>query len=317
MCALSNMGMPLSQQTPHQPVLYHEIINALKPRSPGRYVDATVGAGGHAWGILNESSPDGLLLAFDQDPQALEIACQRLSMFMPRTTLVHASYVNLLEQIHKQGWQNVDGILFDLGVSSMQLDSPERGFSFQTRGPLDMRFDPGNPRKAADLVNNLAESELAEIIWRYGEERSARRIAGAIVAARPLHTTQDLAEVISKVVGRKGRIHPATRTFQALRIAVNQELQAIETALPQAVEALATDGIVAVISFHSMEDRIVKQFFRRESSKCICPPDLPVCSCNHQPVLRELTRHPITPGEAELHENSRARSARLRVAIKI
>ncbi len=303
---------------PHQPVLYHEIIHALKPHSPGKFIDATIGAGGHAWGILEHSSPDGRLLGFDQDPQALALASQRLSPFKGRFELVNTSYINLQSEMRTRGWEQVEGIVFDLGVSSMQLDMPQRGFSFQTEGPLDMRFDPNQDTSAADLVNDMPEEELAQIIWRYGEERYARRIAQGIVRARPLRTTTQLAEVIYQVLGgRKERIHPATRTFQALRIAVNDELAAIGKALPQAVTALSPGGRLAIISFHSMEDRIIKQFYRQESKDCICPPGQPVCNCGHKASLRVITRRPIQPGEAEIEKNPRARSARLRVAEKL
>ncbi|BAJ64357.1 16S rRNA (cytosine(1402)-N(4))-methyltransferase RsmH [Anaerolinea thermophila] len=303
---------------PHRPVLYQEIILALRPHSPGRYVDATVGAGGHAAGILEASSPKGELLGLDPDPQALALASQRLSIFGERVHLVQASYVTLKEQLAVLGWQEVDGIVFDLGVSSMQLDTPERGFSFSAEGKLDMRFDPCQDTTAEDLVNHLPEEELARILWEYGEERYARRIARAIVQARPLHTTRELAELVARIVGgKRERIHPATRTFQALRIAVNRELEAIETVLPQAVECLKAGGRLAVISFHSLEDRLVKHFFRRESRDCLCPPEQPVCTCGHKASLREVTRHPIEASDEEVRENPRARSARLRVAEKI
>lgn len=306
------------EQPPHLPVLYHEIIQALQPQSPGKYVDATVGAGGHAWGILENSAPDGLLLALDRDPQALAIACQRLSVFKDRLTLVHGSYTDLLDEMLRIGWQSVNGIVFDLGLSSMQLDTPERGFSFQSDGPLDMRFDPTQPQDAAELVNTLPENELADLIWRYGEERGSRRIAAALVRARPVTTTRQLAEIVSKSMGgQRGRIHPATRTFQALRIAVNQELQAVERVLPQAVQALAPGGRVAIISFHSMEDRLVKHFFREESRDCICPPEQPDCQCEHKASLKLITKHPILPDEKETLTNPRARSARLRVAERL
>jgi len=311
--------MPALEPVPHhQPVLYHEIIHALRPHSPGKYIDATVGAGGHAWGILEASAPDGQLLALDRDPQALAIASQRLSVYQRRVTLVHASYTRLREEANRLGWQQVDGILFDLGVSSMQLDQAERGFSFLAEGKLDMRFDPDQGISAADLINSLSEDELTEILWRYGEERHARRIARAICRSRPFHTTLQLARLIETVAGGKQqRIHPATRTFQALRIAVNDELNAIERALPAAVEMLASGGRLAVISFHSLEDRIVKQFFRRESRDCICPPDQPVCTCGHRATLREITRKPILPSPQEVESNPRARSAKLRIAEKI
>jgi 16S rRNA (cytosine1402-N4)-methyltransferase len=211
----------------------------------------------------------------------------------------------------------VDGIVFDLGVSSMQIDTPTRGFSFLGNGPLDMRFGPLQSVTAADLVNRLPEDRLADLIWKYGEEQLARRIAKAIVQARPLETTHQLAEVIRKASSRTHQhIHPATRTFQALRIAVNEELQSIEAALPQALESLTPGGRLAVISFHSLEDRIVKQYFRRESRDCICPPSQPICTCGHKAILTEITRHPIQASETEITQNPRARSARLRVAEK-
>ena len=302
----------------HDPVLYQEIIQALRPRDGGFYVDGTVGAGGHSWGILEACSPSGKLLGFDLDPQALDLARERLSLFGDRATLVQESYSTLGVQLESLGWDSVHGILLDLGLSSMQLDTPERGFSHRFDGPLDMRFDPEAEIKAADLVNNLPEKDLANIIYRYGEERHSRRVAREIVAARPIHTTKELKDIIQKNV-RKGRsrVHPATRTFQALRIATNQELDTVESVLPQAVTALATGGRLVVVSFHSLEDRIVKHFFKQESRDCICPPEKPICDCDHQPTLRVVTRKPIRPEEVEVEANPRARSARLRVAEKL
>ncbi len=302
----------------HDPVLYQEILRTLRPRDGGFYVDGTVGAGGHAWGILQASSPSGKLLGFDLDPQALELARKRLSLFGDRATLVQDSYTTLGVRLESLGVDSVQGIMLDLGLSSMQLDTPERGFSWRDQGPLDMRFDPRSEITAADLVNNLPEHELANLIYRYGEERRSRQVAREIVAARPLHTTQELKDIVAKVVRQgKSRVHPATRTFQALRIATNQELDAIQVVLPQGVAALEKGGRLAVISFHSLEDRLVKQFFHRESSDCICPPEQPVCSCDHQPSLRVITRKPIRPEQAEVDANRRARSARLRVAEKL
>jgi 16S rRNA (cytosine1402-N4)-methyltransferase len=302
----------------HQPVLYQETLYALRPHSPGRYIDATLGAGGHAAGILEKSAPEGLLLGLDIDPQAIELASRRLAAYRERAILIRASYVTLLGQIGQIGWKQVNGILFDLGVSSMQIDTPERGFSFQSEGTLDMRFDPDNPTSAYTLVNRLPFDQLSDLIWRFGEERYARRIARAIVQERPIESTSQLAKVILKAVGRSGgRIHPATRTFQALRIAVNQELQAIEEALPQAVQALGPGGRLAVISFHSLEDRIVKQFFQRESKDCICPPEQPACTCGHKATVKLITRKPISASEAEIQSNPRSRSAHLRVVEKL
>jgi 16S rRNA (cytosine1402-N4)-methyltransferase len=304
--------------SPHQPVLYQEIIQALNPVSNSRYVDGTLGAGGHSWGILNASSPGGLLLGLDLDPAAIEIARSRLAEFGPRAILRQASYASLAVQLKNLGWQAVNGILLDLGLSSMQLDNPEKGFSFQAEGPLDMRFDPRAPRSAADLVNQLPEQELADLIWKYGEEPASRRIARAIVNTRPLTTTRQLAAIVAAASRRPpGKIHPATRVFQALRIAVNQELQSLEAVLPQAVDALAPGGRLAVIAFHSLEDRIVKHYFRQESRDCICPPGQPVCTCGHKATLKEIARRPIMPGEDETARNPRARSARLRIAEKL
>jgi len=307
----------------HRPVLYQEIIHALQPRRDGLYVDATIGAGGHAWGLLQASAPSGRLLGLDVDPQALKLAQLKLAEFGERAVLVRASYTTLGEQLSVLGWGAVDGILLDLGMSSMQVDTPERGFSFLAEAPLDMRFDPDNPMRAADLVNELPEGELADLLFKYGEERRSRQIARAILAARPLQTTVELAQVVANALRASGRgrgrrgIHPATRTFQALRIAVNHELEAVEAVLPQAVAALAPGGRLAVISFHSLEDRIVKQFFRRESRDCICPPEQPVCTCGHKASVREVVRHPIVPQAAEVEANPRSRSARLRIVEKL
>ena len=302
----------------HQPVLYQEIILALRPQRGGHYIDGTVGLGGHAWGILEASQPDGLLLGLDVDPYALELAKLRLAEFGQRAMLIRASYTDLPAQLENIGWQSVDGILLDLGVSSLQLDTPQRGFSFRSDAPLDMRYDPDNPVRAVDLVNSLPESDIADILYRYGEERRSRQVARAIVAARPVLTTKQLAGVVSSITmsGRKG-LHPATRTFQAFRIAVNRELDALEKFLPQAVSALAPQARLAVISFHSLEDRIVKHYFRRESTGCLCPPKQPQCTCGHEAQLRLLTKRPTRPGNSETVSNPRSRSARLRVAEKI
>jgi 16S rRNA (cytosine1402-N4)-methyltransferase len=280
-------------------------------------VDCTLGAGGHAQGILEASQPDGRLLGLDLDPQAITIAGKRLAGFSERVRIERASYVELRRVLESVGWKSVDGIVFDLGVSSMQFDTPERGFSFQQDAPLDMRFSPDSPVSAAELVNQLSEEELAEIIFRYGEDRNARRIARAIVRARPLDTTQQLAALVAGSGGARDHLHPATRTFQALRIAVNEELKSIEAALPQAVHALKRGGRLAVISFHSLEDRIVKDYINLESTDCICPPRQPQCTCGHKASLKKITRKPIVPAEAEIAENPRARSAKLRIAEKI
>jgi 16S rRNA (cytosine1402-N4)-methyltransferase len=302
----------------HLPVLYHEILYMLQPYSGGYYVDGTIGAGGHAKGILEASEPDGKLLGLDLDPNALNLAHQQLKEFGDRVILKQASYTSLRDQLNEIGWSCVDGILLDLGVSSMQMDTPDRGFSFRKDASLDMRFDPKGLVTAADLVNGLPESELADIIHRYGEERRSRQIAKAIVKQRPIHTTFELAGVIIGVIGtRPGKVHPATKTFQALRIATNDELKSVQSALPDAVSLLKSGGRLAVISFHSLEDRIVKNYFRKESQDCHCPPKQPVCTCNHKAILQEVSRRPIRPENLEIQTNPRSRSARLRIAEKI
>ena len=283
----------------HVSVLFQSVIEFLAPRAGGRYIDATLGAGGHAAGILEASAPTGRLLGLDADPTALAIAAAALSVYGARAMLVHVNFERLREVAAANGFLPADGIVIDLGLSSMQLADAARGFSFQSDGALDMRFNPDEPTTAADLVNTLDESELADLIFEYGEDRASRRIARAIVAARPLTTAAQLAEVIERAVGRRGRIHPATRTFQSLRIAVNREIQVLQNVLPQIVETLAPQGRAAIISFHSLEDRQVKNFFRESEN------------------LRVLTKHPVRPPRAEQVANPRSRSAKLRVAEKI
>lgn len=308
----------MKELLPHQPVLYNEIIHLLQPHRAGRYVDGTLGAAGHAWGILKTSEPDGLILGFDIDDHALQLARARLEEFGNRAKLVHDSFTNLANQLTAMGWGKVDGILLDLGLSSMQLDTPERGFSFRQDALLDMRFDLRNPVRAVNLVNNLSEKELADLLYTFGEERRSRKVARAIIRARPIETTLQLANVVADATssGRRG-MHPATRAFQALRIAVNQELDALQEVLPQAVDSLNPNGRLAVISYHSLEDRIVKQFFRRESTDCICPPKQPVCDCGHLASIKRITRRPVRPQKDEIERNPRARSARLRVVEKL
>jgi 16S rRNA (cytosine1402-N4)-methyltransferase len=283
----------------HVPVLFQEVRELLAPRDAGRYIDATVGAGGHAAGILQASAPTGRLLGLDADPAALAVAAANLAPFGERAVLVHSNFERLRDVAVAKGFFPADGIVLDLGLSSLQLADAARGFSFQSDGALDMRFNPDEPTTAADLVNSLGEEELADLIFAYGEERAARRIARAIVQARPITTAAQLAEVIERAVGRRGRIHPATRTFQALRIKVNREIEVLQNVLPQIVETLAPRGRVVVISFHSLEDRAVKNFFRAAAS------------------LRVLTKHPIRPARAEIVANPRSRSAKLRAAEKI
>ena len=306
--------------TPHIPVLLDEVLNALavSAHPDGLFIDGTLGAGGHAAAIL-DAAPNSRLLGFDLDPRSLAIAEQSLAPYHERVTFVHGSHSTMGKVAPSKGFDAVDGILLDVGVSSMHVDEAERGFAFRVDGPLDMRFDPtsGMPT-AADLVNGMLENELADIIYQYGEDRDSRRIARAIVAARPLTSTKQLSEVLEKAHrGPREKIHPATRTFQALRIAVNDELGAIERTLPQAISLLKSGGRLAVISFHSLEDRIVKHYFRDEATDCICPPEQLLCTCEHHASVELVSRKPITASEAELAQNPRSRSAKLRVVEKL
>ena len=300
----------------HIPVLYHEVLQLLRPQPDGRYLDATLGAGGHTAGILQESAPTGRVLAFDRDPEAIVFARQQLVSYGSRVTYVNASYAAMAQLAPANGFAELDGILLDLGLSSRQLESAERGFSFMKDGPLDMRFDPTQGETAADLINNLSEAELADIFWKYGEERRSRRLARAIVNNRPLTRTRELADLVAAQVKGRERIHPATRIFQALRIATNHELEAVETGIPAAIDLLKPGGRIAVISFHSLEDRFVKQLFRRLSQSCTCPPQQPICTCGGQATLRLVTRKAVKASETEIQQNPRSRSARLRVAEK-
>ncbi|NLF51703.1 MAG: 16S rRNA (cytosine(1402)-N(4))-methyltransferase RsmH [Leptolinea sp.] len=304
--------------TPHLPVLYQPSIDALQPHDGGRYVDATIGAGGHASGILEMSSPSGLLLGLDRDEHALAIARKRLSEFGNRVFLSHSSYVNMETEVGNLGWSNVDGILMDLGLSSMQLDTPERGFSFRTDNPLDMRFDLTSGMSASDIINTIREEELSRLLWEFGEEPKSRQIASAIVRNRPVMTTGQLASLVARVYGsHRGEHHPATRTFQAIRIAVNDELGGLQRTLPNAIKLLKPGSRLAIITFHSLEDRMVKQFFQRESRDCLCPPAQPICTCGHKAVIRLVQRKPINPEKEEIRSNPRSRSAKLRVAEKL
>ncbi len=304
--------------TQHVPVLLDEVLSGLAVRAGGRYIDGTVGGGGHSEAILN-AAPYVQLLGLDADPEAISRAALRLAPFGSRVKLVNANFSQLARVAHDNDFEQVDGIVLDLGLSSDQLDDPDRGFGFIAGGPLDMRFDPGAGESAADLVNTLDQDELADVIYRYGEEPASRRIARAIVAARPIVTAQQLADVIERAVGRapRGRIHPATLTFQALRIAVNDELGALMSVLPQAVGLLRPGGRLAVIAFHSLEDRIVKEYFRSVSRARAPQPDDRPDQVIRPPVLREITRKPLVPGEAEVERNPRARSAKLRIVERV
>jgi 16S rRNA (cytosine1402-N4)-methyltransferase len=290
-------------QAEHEPVLYDEVMALLAPHPGGHYIDATVGAGADARGILERSAPDGRLLGIDQDTQALQVARQTLADYGARVTLVHGSFAHLAALARQHGFCPADGVLLDVGVSSMQLSAAERGFSWMATGPLDMRMDPATMETtAADLVNTLPEGELADILYRYGEERMSRRIARAIVRARPLHTTTELADLIARSVGRRGRIHAATRSFQAIRVAVNNELEALAEGLRQGVEVLAPGARLVVISFHSLEDRLAKRYFRQLAQA--------------PSAVRLLTLKPVRPCLAERERNPRSRSAKLRAVEK-
>ena len=291
----------------------------MKPRSAGFYIDATIGLGGHAEAILEASGPEGMLLGIDQDRETLTLVQKRLSPYQGRYELVHANFSQLREILAQRRIENFDGVLVDLGVSSFQLDSAERGFSFQNDGPLDMRMDREHPLTAEEIVNHYTERDLANLIYRLGEEPFSRKIARAIVKARPLRSTRQLADVIAKAAAspRHRRIHPATRTFQALRIFVNDELSCISPFIRVAAELLVGGGEIVVISFHSLEDHVVKETFRALSSDCLCPPRLPQCVCGHKKILRRITRKPIQPSPFELNANPRSRSAKLRVAEKL
>jgi 16S rRNA (cytosine1402-N4)-methyltransferase len=281
---------------------------ALSPRSGGRYIDGTVGAGGHADGILERSAPDGCLLGIDLDATALQLARKALAGYGSRVTLAQGSFAELGDIADRHGFHPADGVLLDLGLSTMQLTSPQRGFSIQLEGPLDMRFSPAAGVTAGDLVNTLPENDLADLIYRYGEERQSRRIARAIVQARPLHTTTELAGVVARAVRRRGRIHPATRVFMAIRIAVNDELGVLTQGLEQAVDVLAPGGRLAVIAFHSLEDRIVKNYLRQQAGQS---------DPEGSAVLRLLSRKPVRPSRAEQGRNPASRSAKLRFAQKL
>jgi len=304
------------EESGHVPVLLDEVVALLAPERGGLFVDATLGAGGHAEALLSRGARVRLI-GIDRDPSALAAARSRLSRFGDRVTLVQGNFGDLDALLENRG--GADGILADLGVSSMQLDEPARGFSFRRDGPLDMRMDSSG-RTAADVLATSSVEELSRIFREFGEERMAAKIARGIVAERkrrPVATTRQLARIVSDQKGHREKIDPATRVFQALRIEVNQELVALARFLTAAVTRLNAGGRLAVIAYHSLEDRLVKEAFRRESGVCLCPPRLPACVCGARAALRVLTRRPLRPGEAEKRRNPRSRSARLRVAEKL
>ncbi len=308
----------------HVPVMLKQVIDYLEP-FPGKVLlDCTAGGGGHSEALLQKIIPNGKLIAMDQDKEAVQATEKRLSRYgNDKYKVIHSNFEHLKEVVTKIYPHGLDGILFDLGVSSRQLDEAKRGFSYQQDAPLDMRMNKAAHKTAADVLNGYTEEELAQIIWRYGEERWARRIAQFIVKAREnqaILTTGELVEIIKKAVPKEARRegpHPAKRTFQAIRIEVNRELEIIKTAIEQAVEMLKPQGKIAVISFHSLEDRIVKQTLRELSKGCICPKDLPVCVCGKKALIKITNSKPILPSQEEIEENPRARSAKLRLAEKI
>ncbi|GLV13676.1 ribosomal RNA small subunit methyltransferase H [Alicyclobacillus hesperidum] len=307
----------------HETVLLTATVDALAPRSGGVYVDATLGGGGHTRLLLERSHPGGRVIAMDQDETAIRNAATLVAAYPERLMLVHANFAEMAERLPSLGVTEIDGAMFDLGVSSPQFDVPERGFSYWHEGPLDMRMDQTAKLTAADIVNTWTQAELARIFRDYGEERFARAIAERIVEARsnrPIVTTTELAEIVKFAIpapARRKGPHPARRTFQAIRIAVNDELGVLERGLAGAFSLLRTGGRLAVISFHSLEDRIVKQVFKELATGCICPPELPVCQCGRQPKGRLVTRKPVSPDDVEVQENARARSAKLRVIEKL
>jgi 16S rRNA (cytosine1402-N4)-methyltransferase len=319
------MAAPLGGKgAPHRPVLLAETLDLLEPSRGGLFVDGTLGMGGHSEAIL-EASAETRVIGIDRDREALRWAKERLSHFGTRFRAVHGDFREIERIVEEAGESNLSGVLVDLGVSSLQFDAGERGFSFRHDAPLDMRMNASSDEEtAADLLERLPEEEIARIIYEYGEERRSRRVARWIVERRergePIKTTGELAQLVERAVGyrsKKDRIHPATRTFQALRIAVNRELEGLDRFVETAIDLLQPDGRFAAISFHSLEDRIIKQTLRRLAGQCACPPRAPVCSCGARRVVEILTRRPVVPGQLEIEENPRARSAKLRSCRKL
>ena len=303
----------------HEPVMVSEVLEGLRADQGGRFIDGTVGEGGHALAILEVATRDTRLLGIDLDSEMLGLARERLSGYSGRIDLVHGSYGDVGPLARDAGFFPADGVLMDLGPSSLHLEEPERGFSFARDGPLDMRFDTGQELTAHEIVNRYPERRLAQIIREYGEERRAGRIARAIFRSRPLETTAELATTVAGAAGRsrRQRLHPATRTFQALRIAVNRELDNVDPGVRGAIDVLRTGGRLVVIAYHSLEDRLVKNALREESSACICPPEAPVCACGHTAKVKLINRRVIKPSREEIGKNPRSRSARIRIAERI
>ena len=315
----------MEQEVGHLPVMLEEVILALSPHPGSFHIDATVGGGGHAVRILEAANPGGRLLGIDADPRAIERSTKRLAGFSDQAILRQANFESIGAVATEAGFEAVDGVLMDLGVSSQQLDDDDRGFSFRSSDALDMRFDTRAGIPASEVVATYSEAQLADVFKRHGEEPHARRIARAIVAERdkaPIETPARLAEVVTRATPRpknqrRRRIHPATRVFQALRIEVNRELETLPAALDSAVDLLKPDGRLCVISYHSLEDRIVKRFLARERRGCICPPEIPVCVCGKEPRVANVGAQPQFPSDAEVATNPRARSAKLRAARRL
>jgi len=302
----------------HQPVLVQEMLDHLLPHDGGTYLDATVGEGGHALAILNASVPGGRVLGIDRDSRSLNRASERLSRFGSRFFSVQASYSHMAEVCQSRGISQIDGVVADLGFSSRQIEGEGYGFSFLRDEPLDMRYDQYQSLTAKDIVNGYDHEELASVIFRYGEEPRSRPIAREIIRSRPMNSTGELSQAVARAMGpSRRRINPATRTFQALRIAVNSELDHLVVGLSEAIDLLIPSGKLVVISYHSLEDRIVKERFGEEAAGCICPPKLPECICEHQPRVRNLTRKVVKPSWEEVAQNPRSRSARMRVAQRL
>ena len=302
----------------HIPVMVREVLDALQVRSDGEYIDCTVGEGGHSVSILG-AAPEARLLGIDLDPGALAVSTERLSDDLHRAVLVQRSFANIADIARERGFEAIDGVIFDLGLSSRQVDEQARGFSFRQEARLDMRFDQAQGLSAYEVVNDYRERDLSDIIRQLGEEPWAGRIARAIVRSRPVESTTQLAELVARASGRsrRGRTHPATRTFQAIRMAVNKELENLQRGLDGALDILDRSGRLVVISYHSLEDRLVKSTLRREASDCICPAGTPQCVCGHTATIRLVNRRVIKPTSDEIKANPRSRSARMRVAERI
>jgi len=302
----------------HIPVMVPEILKYLEVSSGGRYIDCTLGEGGHTKSLLEASNPGGEVLGIDADHEAIEVSKNRLEEYGERFIYENSNFKNIKKIAMKSKFVPCHGILFDLGVSSLQLDKESRGFSFRRKAPLDMRFSINQTLTAQDVLNTFSESEISDILYQYGEERQSRKIAKLIIENRPLSNADELSDLIKKNIRQTNyKINPSTKTFQALRIYINEELNSLSQALEQSLEILGVGGRMAVISYHSLEDRIVKNFFKKESKYCICPPNIPECDCGHFPKLKIITKKPVSPSQSEIEANKRSRSAKLRVVERI